>query len=365
MIRIGIDVSACAKPRGYGIPHYIHHLLAELAKLDTTDVFYAYYRASRILSAKYIRVPAQSNFHRRPFFELIGQLFGASVQVFHGPDARIPRLPGVKTVVTIHDLMALREDRFSDLAFRQKKQARYHEIADHADRIIATTNTNRAEIVATLGVDERRVVTIYQGFSDTFRPQPPQEIDRVRQKYRLPALYLLSTAGLSRRKNTLAILKVVRRLSQGDPAIKLVLTGQKSYQWEESASLLEEMVEQGVVRYLGFVPDADMPAVMAGARLLLFPSLYEGFGHPVLEAMSCGVPVVTSNAGSLPEVAGGAAVLVDPTNLDDIAAATSQILTDERARTELVARGFARAAQFSWARTAQETLRLYRELAGE
>lgn len=363
-MRFGIDVSACAKPDGCGIPHYIHNLLSQLAHLDAEDKFIACWRLSRYRNLVHIQLPQAQNFHLKPFSELLSTFCPGYFDVFHGPDARIPKLRGTKLVATIHDLLALTSDSFAPEKFRAKKLRRYSEIKERADAIIATTDTNRSEIIERLGVRPERVRRIYQGFTDAISPQPPEEIQRVRDKYGLVSPYILSTAGFSVRKNTLGILQAFELVAEKLPSHKLVIAGKKSYRWEECIETFERLERREVAQYLGFVPDEDMPGLFSGAELFLFPSHFEGFGHPVLEAMNCGIPVVAGNRGSLPEVAGGCALLVNPEAPRDIADATLHLLQDEKTRREFIEKGRRRASEFSWRRTAEQTLALYRELVG-
>jgi glycosyltransferase involved in cell wall biosynthesis len=186
----------------------------------------------------------------------------------------------------------------------------------------------------------------------------------VRSRYRLPEGYVLFVGSVERRKNLRGLLQAYARLLETDVACPLVIVGTRRRGAGEIGRTLQELHLEESVIFTGYVPDADLPAIYTGADLFVFPSLYEGFGLPPLEAMACGTPVVCSNAASLPEVVGDAAIMVDPYDVEGLAEAMLRVLTDADLREHLRRKGLERARQFTWERTARETVAVYREVLG-
>ena len=219
-----------------------------------------------------------------------------------------------------------------------------------------------------LHISKDRVVVIPEGCEPRFRPlAEPEQLYRVRVKYGLPPLYMLCLGTLEPRKNITTLLHAFARLRQilhGEPALHLVVAGARGWREQTIFQTIKSLALEQVVCLPGFINDEDLPALYGGALLFVFPSLYEGFGLPVLEAMSCGVPVVTSNTSAMPEVAGDAALLVDPYDVKGMATAIAAIVHDASLRDNLRQKGLARAQQFSWEMTARQTLDLYLALGG-
>ncbi|MCL4396030.1 MAG: glycosyltransferase family 4 protein [Chloroflexi bacterium] len=217
--------------------------------------------------------------------------------------------------------------------------------------MLAPSVSTRQDLVSILGVPLNKVDVVPLAADARFVPQPAAEIERARAKYTLPPEYVLSVGINKPHKNLSALLDAWRQV---DSPARLVIAGP----WDTRYPLENQAGSAGVT-FLHEVADADLPALYAGALLFVMPSLYEGFGLPALEAMACGVPVVCSNAASLPEVVGDAALLFDPTRVEEIAAALQRALAARALRDQLAARSRDRAAQFSWERAARETLRVY------
>jgi glycosyltransferase involved in cell wall biosynthesis len=275
-----------------------------------------------------------------------------------GPVRR--RLP---TVLTIHDLTVLRFPELFRPWFRHYARVVLPRAARAADAIIAVSQASKADIVATLTIPEQRVVVVPNGVDGCFRPVPAESertLD-VRRRYGLPRDFVLTVGSVEPRKNLPRLLKAVAQLrARPDTAdIALVHAGPDGWLAGDVSRTIRALDLSPAVRFLGYVPREELGALYGAARLCAYPSLYEGFGLPVAEAMACGCPVVTSNVSSLPEVAGDAALLVDPSSVDEIAAGIAALWTDPTRRHELSAKGRARASCFTWERTARETAALY------
>lgn len=228
--------------------------------------------------------------------------------------------------------------------------------------MIAASESTKKDAVRLCGLDEAKIKVIYHGVSPRFRPAGPEAVSAVRQRYGLPDRFVLSLGTIEPRKNLTSLLEVWHALSSGGVPPKLVIAGSKGWLYAPFFSKLRELGLEDQVLFTGYVPEEDLPAVYSAAELFVYPSLYEGFGFPVLEAMACGAPVITSNTSSLPEVAGQAALLVDPTSLEELSAAIGRVLENQELRNQLRARGLEQAARFSWERTARETLSVYESL---
>ena len=218
-----------------------------------------------------------------------------------------------------------------------------------------------------LDVPEEKVHVIYPGYNaDLFRPDLPQsESDEALQRHGLQADYFLHVGTLEPRKNLVRLIQafdLVRRKSHED--IQLVLAGGKGWKYESIFEEIHRLNLHDSVRLLGYVPDEDLPGLIKGARAVVYPSLYEGFGIPPLEAMAVGTPVLTSNTSSLPEVVGDAAVLVDPEDVGSIASGMEDIWTDGDLRQSLQEKGWLRAQRFAWDKSARQTMDLYNRLLG-
>ncbi len=206
---------------------------------------------------------------------------------------------------------------------------------------------------------------IYQGYnSDLFRREVSgEDVDRVLRRHQLEAPYFLYVGTLEPRKNLVRLIKAFDMVLRKTPGnVQLVLAGGKGWKYEEILDEIRKLNLHDSVRQLGYVPDEDLPGLIRGARAMVYPSLYEGFGLPPLEAMAVGTPVLTSNTSSLPEVVGEAAVMVDPEDVEAMAVAMERLWTDETWRESLSMKGYQQAQQFNWDRSARETMDLYHRL---
>ncbi len=289
------------------------------------------------------------------------EVFTGPVDLFYSPDFVLPPTrPRTRTLLTVHDLSFLHyPDHFVPKLVRYLERVVPASVA-RADRVLADSEATRADLIRLLGTPPEKVEVLYSGVDARFRPEPePGERERLRARYGLDRPYVLSVGTLQPRKNYVRLIRAFVRLP--DTGRVLVIAGGRGWLYE---SVLEEAARHpDRVRVLGFVEDEDLPALYRGADLFVFPSFYEGFGLPVLEAMACGVPVVCSGVSSLPEVAGDAALLVDPEDEEGLGRAMQRALEDEELRGEMRVRGQARAALFTWERAARQLLRVIYELS--
>jgi glycosyltransferase involved in cell wall biosynthesis len=288
--------------------------------------------------------------------------------VAHVPYWASPLAPPVPTVVTVHDLipLVLREYRGGPLV--RLYTALVSTTAQSAALALTDSEASRRDIVARLGMPSQRVRVIYLATDESYTPTTPPEDADARARYGLPKRYTLYLGGFDVRKNVATALLTYR---WAGPTIgetcPLVIAGRLPERGSPFAPHPRQLArQQGLderhVHFIGFVDEADKPALYRGAVAFIFPSRYEGFGLPPLEALACGTPVVGSNASSIPEVVGSAGVLLPPDDAEGMAGALIQLAIDEDFRTELSHRALAQAAHFSWERTARETLAAYREV---
>jgi glycosyltransferase involved in cell wall biosynthesis len=268
------------------------------------------------------------------------------------------------SVVTIHDMTLW---LFPQYHYRRRLLAMRPFVplaARRAAAIIAVSQATKADIVRILGVDTSKVHVVYEAPSPRFRVvESAAELERVRHSYGLPPQLILYVGTIEPRKNLVRLLEAYARLRERRGITQpLVLAGRRGWKDKAVYAAVERLGLDGTVRFLGYVPTNDLVTLYNLADLVAFPSLYEGFGLPVLEAMACGTPVVTSPKGSLPEVAGDAAQFVDPYDVESIAAGLWRVLRDPARREELCSRGLAQAARFSWDKATRQTRQIYTQV---
>jgi len=371
-MRVGIDYTAAVRQRA-GIGRYTRELVGALLRLPSPHryILFAATGGLRIADSglpsaicNLRTVPLSDDWlarlwHRArlpiPVEAVIGR-----VDLFYSPDFVLPpTLPRARTVLTVHDLsFLLYPDHFVPKLVRYLQRVVPRSVA-RADRVLADSEATRADLIRSLGVPAEKVEVLYSGVDPRFRPEPePKERERLRARYGVgDRPYIFSVGTLQPRKNFVRLIRAFARLR---PEAHLLIAGGRGWLYE--AILAEAEKHRDRVHILGFVDDVDLPALYRGARLFVFPSFYEGFGLPVLEAMACGVPVVCSNASSLPEVAGDAALLVDPYDEEGLTAAMEQVLEDPALRDEMAAKGLQQAARFTWDRAARQLLKVLSDL---
>jgi glycosyltransferase involved in cell wall biosynthesis len=287
------------------------------------------------------------------------------LDVVHDPTGVTPLVfgaAGARIVVTVHDVFAWSYPGTSSPLDTLIYRHWLPRVLPRAETVITVSHHSKTDIIRYLGVAADKVQVIHLAISNRYRPTTTQEIAAARSRYNLPQNCILITGSVEERKNTRRLLEAYAQLRRGGEQRPLVIAGARR---RKSAGVVETVSRLGLERqviFTGYVAEADLPAVYSGADLFVFPSLYEGFGLPPLEAMACGAPVVCSNAASLPEVVGDAALLFDPQDVDGMAEAMQRVLADTALRQEMRQRGLARAQQFTWERTARETAAVYRQV---
>jgi glycosyltransferase involved in cell wall biosynthesis len=283
--------------------------------------------------------------------------------IFHATEHLLPPLKNAKTVFTLHDLIfRLFPEYHLPLNHWFLTNAMPHFLR-RADAIIAVSECTKRDAISNYQLPPEKITVIYEGVNPALRPE--NDLDRIaeaRARYANHQPFLFFVSTIEPRKNIIALVDALRVLRAHGHSYRLLIAGRKGWLYQPTFDHVKRTGMSDAVGFLDYVPDADLPALFAACEAFVFPSLYEGFGLPVLEAMACGAPVICSNMSSLPEIAGDAALLVNPRGVGEIAAAIERVIGDANLRAELRAKGLARAAQFSWERAARETSQVYRRV---
>ncbi len=285
----------------------------------------------------------------------------AGASLYHSPYYLMPLRPGVPAVVSLHDLIPLHYPQYHGAAARLAFAVSVRLAVRAAQTVLAPSATIAADIRERLGVPAQRLAVVPYAADAIFRPQPPGTVAAMRARLGVPDDYVLCVGANRPHKNLVRLIEAWARL-QPQPR-PLVIAGPWDARYPEARARAAALGLGDAVRFLGAVSEDDLPALYSGAKLFVFPSEYEGFGFPALEAMACGTPVACAAGGSLPEVVGVAARLFPPHDVDAISESIDALLRNATARADLARRGTARAATFTWARTAQQTLEVYRAVA--
>jgi glycosyltransferase involved in cell wall biosynthesis len=287
------------------------------------------------------------------------------LDVIHDSTGLTPFLFGAgraQTVVTVHDVFAWSLPGHSTLADTLIYRHWLPRVLPSVNAVITVSQASKADIVRHLGVPADKVHVTYEGAGHSYTRASVEQVSKVRAQYGLPDGYVLFVGSVEERKNLGRLLQACARLWAAGERRPLLIVGARRGKYSKILQTVRDLNLESRVHFTGHVPDADLPALYSGADLFVFPSLYEGFGLPPLEAMACGTPVVCSNNSSLPEVVGDAALTVDPYDVDALADAMRRVLANADLAEDLRRRGLERAAAFAWERTARETVEVYREV---
>jgi len=380
MMRIAFDATAMPRLMA-GAAVYTYELARALAAVDSENEYVIFARGSQFddlpamrpgppagrARLRVLKVRAPSRLLRLLWEQTVlpWRLRQLRIDVLHSPHHTTPLAPcGYRRVVTIHDLTFLLLPERYPTTRRLYFQTMTRLSARVADAVIVPSEAVKGDVMRILGLPPERLFVIPEAAGPAFHPQDAVAIEAVRRRYGLEGPFLLSVGSLEPGKNRERLLQAFARLRAGGLKHTLVVAGQRAWRYEGEEPLARRLGLADSVRFLGHVPQADLPALYSAADLFVFPSLYEGFGLPALEALACGTPVVASNVSALPEVVGDAALQVSPLDVEGLAGAMERLLCDDRLRGDLRERGLARAAQFSWEKAARQTVEVYRWAAG-
>ncbi|MCB4757457.1 MAG: glycosyltransferase family 4 protein [Elusimicrobia bacterium] len=280
--------------------------------------------------------------------------------LFHMPHYDVPYFLKRPFVATVHDLIHFRFPQYSTQPFSKLYSGLLlKHVVGRARKIITVSNNTKADLIQTFPKSADKIVVIYPGIDDGFKPAPEIQIQTVLNKFNLKKGYLLYVGNLRASKNTTGLIEAYLSLRKTNPEIpQLVLVG------KNSLKNFKDNFPPGIL-HLGEVNHEDLPSIYSGASIFIFPSLYEGFGLPPLEAMACGVPVIVSNRASMPEVCAQAAFFVNPESLESIREGMTTLLNNPNMRKELVQKGFKNINRFSWESFTQKSWAVYENILGE
>ncbi len=355
--------------RSAGINWYIHNLLLNLALADQENQYTVFLGDRRFSPNPGLTLRTSWLPTTRPLVRIVWEqlvqpfvLWQEKIDLLHSLAFVTPLLSPCPSVITIYDLgflifpQGFRHSKRLYLTLLTRPSAR------KARRIITISESTKRDTVRLLGVSSKKVDVVYCGVDKAFHPLPEGEVASFRQKHGLPERIILFVGTIEPRKNVVRLIEAYSRLRDGQ--VKLVIGGARGWLYEEVFARVEELDLAGDVLFPGYIPPDELPLWYNAAELFVYPSLYEGFGLPPLEAMACGTPVLTSNVSSLPEVVGEAGLTVDPVDSEGLAEAMNQVLSDGALRQSMREQGLARAGRFSWARAARETVEVYRRALG-
>ncbi|MGE3841981.1 MAG: glycosyltransferase family 4 protein [Vicinamibacterales bacterium] len=368
-MRIAIDAR---KLHDFGIGTYVRNLLRQLAHLDHDSEYVLLCRPGDLgvatqLGPNFSAVEVSAKpYSMAEQIAVPHVVHGLGVDVFHTPHYVLPPLVAVPSVVTIHDCIHLMFPQYLPNRLAHLYAKMFLWVAAHRSaRVLTVSATSKRDILRFFNVPETKIEVIHNAIDDRFGVAPPlDEFTRVRERFQLNRDFILYTGNIKPHKNLERLIDAFHELRlHGFDQLMLLIIGDELSKYPTLRRAVHKHGIHKHVRFLGFVPDQTLAVLYRLAKVFVFPSLYEGFGLPPLEAMASGTPVVTSNISSLPEVAGDAAVLIDPYDVDSIADGLRRALTDESLREELVSRGLARVRDYSWERSVTRVREVYGEVA--
>lgn len=375
-MKIAIDISQIVH-EGSGVATYIDQLVRNLLNIDNKNEYllfgislrkYNFFKSylaelqltHRNLTGHFFHIPPRmgeflgNRLHMINIENLIDE-----VDIFHSSDWIQPPSKA-KKVTTIHDLVVYKYPEVSHPYIVETQKRRLRWVKKECDRVLTDSSSTKKELIDELFFIEEKIDVVYPGISQKYKQAESGEIARIKHKYGLYDDYILAVGTIEPRKNVKGILSAFEQfmkhtlISTRKNPLELVIVGK--FGWGD------KLAHAKYIKVLGFVDEFDLPGLYSGASMFVYPSFYEGFGFPVLEAMACGIPVITSNSGSLREISTEAALNVDPQMPEDIAVKMTQLFVDQDLRNDLIKKGKINAAKFKWEKSAREVLDIYNEL---
>jgi len=379
-MRIGVDIRVLAKGTRTGVEEYTINLLSRLLALSDHNtelkykLFYnAYHKveldypwlAPTNVCLKSFRIPNRFFFIGARYFNRpkIDKLLDG-IDVYFNPHFFVaPLSRDCRKVITFHDLSFEHYPEFFSRRKRlwQKFLMNTKEEAKKADKIIAVSNSTKEDLINLYCVNSDKIEVIYSGVAERFKPISKEEkiMSNIKRKYNLPEKFILYFGTIEPRKNIVGLIKAFELLKK-DKSLKLVIAGARGWLEQDIFKAAKNSKRAQDIFFTGFVEDEDKPELYNLAELFVYPSFFEGFGFPPLEAMACGLPTIVSCNSSLPEVVGKAALMIDPANIDELADAMEVALSDSELRKRLILAGIDQAKKFSWQKCAEKTLAVLR-----
>ncbi len=334
-MKVGFDISQIAHIGG--VTTYTENITSQLSK-TTIDMVYFYFSLRKPYNGKLSNVkkfflpPTLSEFIFNRVRKIPIELFIGDIDIFHSSDWIQPPTKA-KKITTYHDVVPIKYPQWSHPKIIEVHKRRLEIVEKEIDIVIAVSESTKRDLLELTKIPENKIKVIYEAAEEQFKPSNKELVEDFRKKMKLPDKFILAIGGVGERRNLARIKKVTQRFN-------LVITGET----------------------IPWVKAQELPLLYSAAEVLLYPSLYEGFGLPILEAMSCGTPVITSNISSMPEVGGDAALYVNPEDEGDISKKLQLLMKDEQLRKTIADKGFKQAQRFSWTKCAEETFGIYKRL---
>jgi glycosyltransferase involved in cell wall biosynthesis len=377
-LKIGIDYTAALKQSG-GIGRYTRGLITTLAQLDRQN-HYTLLATADAPRTDLQTFQAFSNFNHKTYplperwltiawhrfyFPLPVEWFAGPLDLFHSPNFILPPTRQAKTLLTVHDLSFIRHPQGAVASLRNWLNKVVPRSLARADHILADSESTKEDLTEIFNIDPADITVVGAGVEERFQPvTDPASLAAVRQRYRLPPAekFILSLGTLEPRKNFTGLIAAFSQ-SPVRQTHHLVIAGGKGWLYDDIFAAAHTSPVAGRIHLIGFVADEDLPALYSLADIFAYPSHYEGFGIPVIEAMACGVPVVCANNSCLPEVAGQSAVQITATDTAALAEALSRLATDPALREQAIHEGFRQAQKFNWPAAAERLLKVYQRFS--
>ncbi|XRP97069.1 glycosyltransferase family 4 protein [Methanocaldococcus sp. 16A] len=355
-----------------GVGNYVYNLIKELSKIDK-NIYLINYKENNlfpelnkiIIKNPFDIFPKKYSYY---FWHLYLNYYlnteKIDLDIVHSPEnvSLFIKFKKTKKIITIYDIMAFCFPDVCNFITRNRYKILLPKTLKTSDKIISISNHTKQDLIKHFKIPEDKIKVIHLAANEDYKPLKENEINKIKQKYNLNYPFILYVGGLAPNKNIERLIQAFYKLKKQGINHKLILTGIKRYKYKSIFETIEKLNLQKDVIFTGYVPDEDLPGLYNAADLFVYPSLYEGFGLPPLEAMACGTPVITSNTSSLPEVVGDAGIMVNPYDVDELAKAMYEVLTNDGLREELSKKGLERAKLFSWKKCAEEHLKVYEEV---
>lgn len=380
-MRIGFNAQLLVNPTRSGIEHYIYYLLESLAIIDKDNEYIIFCKSENDLPPialkkdNFILCNSLLPLSIRGFRVLREQLFfpfhlsQKNIDIYHGTHFMLPVILYCPSVVTFHDLLLRRGLDLDTYETSNPLSKLFLNFilpysARKAQKIISVSDSTKSDIVNELKIKPDKVVTVYHGVSKSFRRiDDRNHLEKVRSIFNLPTEYFLFVGALKPRRNLLRVIEAYSLLKKYHGVNhKFVIAGPKDERYKEVFVNIEKLGLTDDTIFIGNIDHKVLPAIYNMASFFIYPSLYDGFGFPPVEAMACGVPVITSNVSSLPEIVSDAGILVDPYNIEEMATAMWRVISDKELSEKMAKKGMERAAGFTWERCARDTLRVYNDV---
>lgn len=372
--RIGINAHLLSPESGYrraGIHQYIAQVLRHLPRLDDQTQYTVYTRNRMVIEEqKGFQVKSSSWPTEKRLFRILWEqsawpILAAreKLDLLHSMAFVTPLVSSIPTIVTVYDLSFVHYPEKFPAFQRLYLQTQTARSVSQAQRVITISEATRQDLNRYYDVPLEKTHVVFPGVESHFRPIPEESITAFRHKNNLRNPFVLHVGTLQPRKNIPILLEAMAALKKQD--VDLVLAGAKGWQYDEIFRLVKSLGLLNRVHFTGYVRDEDLPFWYNAAKVLVFPSLYEGFGMPIIEAMACGTPVIAARSSSIPEAGGGAARYFDPRDVESLTQQLAEIFDDESQLLEMRQSGFAQARKFSWDRAGYETSRIYAQVLAD